>query len=96
MIEIKIQPAAEQDLIEIWLYTLKQWGEKQADQYLDELDSGIQTIAEIPSVGVDYSHVREGYRRYCVKYHRIYYQFNNDAIEIVRILHEEMDDVRHL
>ena len=29
------QALAEQDLVEIWLYTFNEWGEKQADKYLE-------------------------------------------------------------
>ncbi|PCH61696.1 MAG: hypothetical protein COC05_00600 [Gammaproteobacteria bacterium] len=42
------QPLAEQDLINIWLYTFKRWGEIQADKYLDELEQGIKLLASQP------------------------------------------------
>ena len=35
----------DQDLIEIWLYTFKEWGEQQADKYLDDLDAAILLLA---------------------------------------------------
>ena len=36
------QVQAEQDLLDIWLYTFNAWGERQTDKYLDELDQAIQ------------------------------------------------------
>ena len=36
---------AEQDLLDIWMYTFNEWGEQQADDYLDELDTAIQLLA---------------------------------------------------
>ena len=39
------QALAEQDLIEIWLYTFHEWGEKQADNYIDDLDAAIKLLA---------------------------------------------------
>lgn len=32
------QALADQDLVDIWLYTFSEWGEKQADKYLDDMD----------------------------------------------------------
>jgi toxin ParE1/3/4 len=37
-----ISERAEADLREIWRYSFKEWGEEQADRYLDELDQGLQ------------------------------------------------------
>ena len=42
------QAQAEQDLVEIWLYTFNEWGEYQADKYLDELNAAIRLLAEQP------------------------------------------------
>ena len=39
MLVINIQTAAEQDLIDIWLYTYHQWSEDQADHYIDILNT---------------------------------------------------------
>ncbi len=33
---------AQEDLVNIWLYTLKEWGIVQADYYLDELYDAFQ------------------------------------------------------
>jgi len=59
---INIQSKAEQDLIDIWLYTFSEWGESQADKYLDEIDEGLNLINGNPEIGLDYSFIRQGYR----------------------------------
>ncbi len=87
---------AERDLLQIWLYTFRTWGEVQADRYLDELDQGIRLLAENPSVGSDYGHVCDGYRRFSINYHRVFYRFAGDSLEIVRVLHESMDIDTHI
>ncbi len=46
MPQVYKQAQAEQDLVEIWLYTLHEWGERQADSYLDELATAMQVVAE--------------------------------------------------
>ncbi len=45
---IHVHGSAESDLIDIWRYSFEQWGELQADEYLDELDSGIRKLADNP------------------------------------------------
>jgi len=51
MLEIVKRPRARQDLIDIWLYSFKKWGETQADKYLAELDAGIAQLRENPRFG---------------------------------------------
>ena len=96
MIVINKTARAEQDLLDIWLYTFRTWGEVQADRYLDELDLGIRLLAENPNLGSDYSHICDGYRRFSINYHRVFYRFVDESLEIVRVLHESMDIDTHL
>jgi len=39
---------ADSDLLEIWSYTAKKWGIKQANQYLKELESYFINLTEHP------------------------------------------------
>ena len=48
MSRILTQAQAEQDLLEIWLYTFNEWGEQQADIYLDDLSGAMALLAEQP------------------------------------------------
>jgi toxin ParE1/3/4 len=48
---IHTQNQAKKDLQAIWLYSFKNWGEKQADKYFDELDKAIALIAHNPEIG---------------------------------------------
>ena len=89
--EIRRTPAAERDLIDIWLYTADRWGERQADHYLDGIDAALKLLRENPESGPDCSEVRPGYRRLPAGSHRIYYRLTTGVIEIVRILHARMD-----
>jgi len=49
---IHVHGSAESDLIDVWRYSFEQWGELQADKYLDELDSGIRKLAINPESGM--------------------------------------------
>ncbi|XSG86148.1 MAG: type II toxin-antitoxin system RelE/ParE family toxin [Methylohalobius sp. ZOD2] len=96
MHEIRKRASAEEDLIGIWSYTFAQWGPQQADAYLDRLAQEIAIIAENPLIGVNCDSIRLGYRRFQVKHHMVYYRVQPGQIEIVRVLHKEMEPDRHL
>lgn len=96
MLKIYKQLRAEDDLVDIWLYSFQEWGTDQADLYLDKLDAGITRIAQDPTIGMDCSPIRQGYRRLHVEHHQVYYRITQGGIEIVRVLHERMDPDQHL
>lgn len=62
---------AENDLIQIWRYSLAQWGEAQADLYLGELEDGINVLTRNPEIG-SINNYREGYRKLPVKSHIVF------------------------
>ncbi len=96
MPEIRIRPRARQDLKAIWRYTFERWGEAQADLYLQQLGTGIQSLREFPEIGEPCDQIREGYRKLQVNRHLIFYRRSEERVEIVRVLHQAMDLGRHL
>lgn len=89
----KISIEAQNDLENIWLYTFENWATEQANRYYNLILDEIEYIAENPQTGKDYSHVRENYFRSKVKSHYIFYKINKkeNLVEIIRILHQQMD-----
>ncbi len=85
---------AETDLIEIWIYTYKRWGDAQAERYLDELDDGIQQLTQDPALGQRCDQIREGYRSLQINRHVVYYNVTPTVIHIIRVLHQRMDPNR--
>jgi len=90
-LKIVIQEEAISDLEEIWFYTFTTWSQEQADRYHSLIIKEIEFIATKPEAGKRLDHIRKGYRSSKVKLHYIFYRFNSSEIEIVRILHENMD-----
>ena len=88
---ISIAPRAEKDLVGIWQYSNGNWGEEQADFYLSQLNSGIELISDNPMIGIDYSHVRIGYRKFQVEKHNVFYVPKKIELVVVRVLHISMD-----
>ena len=91
MLQLRVTPKAESDLIGIWVYTCDEWGVDQADKYVDELDEGMKQLIHHPSLGADYSHVLPGYRRLQVEPHAVFYKVLETELLVVRVLHEDMD-----
>lgn len=89
----KISIEAQSDIEKIWLYTFETWSLEQADRYYDLIFDEIEFITENPKSGIDYNDVRKGYYRSKVKSHYIFYKINQkeEEIEIIRILHQQMD-----
>ena len=95
MAEYLLRPKARKDLEGIWVYTYETWGEDQANSYIYDLDNGFQALAAKPEKGLPCDDIREGYYRYLVGKHIIYYKVIKKGIEVVRILHQRMDPDYH-
>ena len=93
--DYRLRPRAESDLEDIWLYTRDRWSVEQAESYLRTLFEAFADLASGARVG-RVSDVRNGYLKYTVGSHLIYYVQAAGRVEVVRVLHERMDVTRHL
>lgn len=83
---------ALKDIENIWNYTLLNWSLEQADRYYNLIFDEIEYIADNFESGRDFGHIRKGYRYSKVKAHLIFYKKSHRGeIEIIRVLHENMD-----
>ena len=96
MLLVHRQTKARRDLKDIWQYSYRNWGEKRADLYLDDIEDGFQRLAENPKLGVSINHIRKGYRQLSVNSHVIIYRATSQHISIVRVLGETMNIIRQL
>lgn len=94
----KISKQAEIDLENIWLYTFEEWSIEQSDYYFDLIMDEIEYISKNPKSGKSYNEIRKEYFRSRVKSHFIFYRINfkEECIEIIRILHQQMDVGSHI
>lgn len=93
MLEVRYTKLADSDLFNIYLYTYQTWGADQAKTYTDALKAAINRIAEKPErpETKDRSSLYPGCRSYLMKRHLIFYRVSGDYLEIMRILHGNMD-----
>ncbi|WAC40526.1 type II toxin-antitoxin system RelE/ParE family toxin [Pedobacter sp. SL55] len=83
---------AVEDLTEIWYCTYYSWSEKQADKYYELLIYTFNQIAEKPEIGKKYDGIGDAILGVNIGKHIIFYhETKPDSIEIIRILHEQMD-----
>ena len=89
----KISIEAGIDLEKIWIYTYKTLSLEQADRYISQIIEEIEYISNKPENGKDFSDVRKNYMRTKAKSHFIFYRISKKtkSIEIIRILHQQMD-----
>ena len=92
----RLAPAAQRDLSSIWNFTLERWDEIQAETYISEIRAAIERIAGDPQRGRNCDEIREGYRRYGIGSHLIFYIVRTDSVDVIRILHQRMDPARHI
>jgi len=85
-------PKAVADLASIATYSLREWGEVQARNYIAGLELACGTLGDHFALGRDV----DGFRRWRYERHLIYYRVSGDELLIVRILHEKMLPSRHL
>jgi toxin ParE1/3/4 len=82
----KISKKAKMDLARIYWRGVREFGDAQAEKYYNALIDRFESIAENPLIYPMVDHVRLGYRRSVCGADSIYYQMNNDHVEIMRVL----------
>jgi toxin ParE1/3/4 len=92
---VRLTPAARHDLSSIWDYTAERWDVSQAETYIGELRAAIERVAEQPERGLACDEIREGYRRYAVGSHSVFYVTSELGVDVIRILHQRMEPSKH-
>lgn len=95
---IKLSPAADDQILEIWDYTALKWGEEQADSYVRGLVEAMNQVHAMPHRWrklADKQLSRIFFIRY--RHHSIFFmKLAKGEMGIVAILHESMDLPTHL
>ena len=95
-------PRAKRDIVEALKYTHERWGTDQAREYAALIHDALVAIAADPERGKPRDDVRAGIRALHIGQrgrparHILFYRINAAGIvEIVRLLHDAMDFVKH-
>lgn len=96
MSELVFSPRAQFDLDEIWEYTADRWDVEQADSYVRTIVLACTAVASGTREGRNADDIRAGYFKIPVISHVVFYTERNGIMNVVRILHQQMDVSRHL
>lgn len=96
MSECRLTPAAQRDLSSIWDFTEERWDTGQTGKYIRELQGAIERIVADPRRGRARDEIRAGYRSYAIGSHVVFYVARAEHIDVIRILHQQMDAFRHM
>jgi len=96
MARYELSKLADQDLKEIYLYSLTNFGELQADKYLNDLNLCLQNLSKSPQQGRMVRDIQEGVYKFSFVSHMIFYVIRPPGIFVARVLHKKMDHKYHL
>jgi len=91
VLKIRLTQAAEQQLEDIWFYTLNEWGEVQAVQYVSMIEQGISQLLDNPYIGKARPEIKKDLRSLQIQKHLVFYRVSTECIDIIGILHSRMD-----
>ena len=87
-----LSPAAQNDLDDIWDYTVNVWGVAQAEEYILSIRDACEALTEGRKQGRSIDEIRQGYRKLAVGSHFLFYRLTDTGeIDVIRILHQRMD-----
>ncbi|MFN3909212.1 MAG: type II toxin-antitoxin system RelE/ParE family toxin [Flavobacterium sp.] len=92
MSKVILRQEAIDDLNDIWVNTIEECSEKQADKYYIAIEFACAQIGINPELGKEYDGISKNLLGLRTGKHIIFYQvISKDRIEVVRILHGRMD-----
>lgn len=90
MSRYRLTRQADQNLIDIYLFTLEQFGFAQAEKYTESMKQCIEMLAGSPRMGRAADDIRPGIRRHEHESHVIFYREDESGILVLAIIHRRM------
>ena len=87
---------AQESLIAIKKYSMRNFGKQVTINYLEKIRNKMSLLAETPALGIIRDELKTGYFSRCVGSHTIYYRKKEAHIEIINVLHQTMDPLKQL
>ena len=97
MLKYTLSLEAQKSLKKIRNYTLENHGKQQTKIYLKILRDQMKNIAAKPEIkGTSRNEIKESYYSAFAGRHTIYYRIQPTHIDIIDILHQNMEPTKHL
>lgn len=94
MANFNLSNTAKEDLIRIYQYGVRKFGESQAEKYFHSFYEQFEKIAERPYSYEAVDHIKSGYRRCVCGVDSIYFRMGESQVEIMTIIGRQ--DLRNL
>ena len=91
MLELRLTPRAEADLEDIWRYSAEEWGEDQADRYVDALVETFAALCEVPGMARERTEFSPPVQVHPSGRHVVVYLVDGEALLVVRVLGGRQD-----
>jgi toxin ParE1/3/4 len=90
-LRVELTLRALEDLREIEQFSIKEWGRKHADKYLDDIASALDRLRENPEILRLEPDFAPGLYFYRVKKHVLVCDYQDDLVIILAVIHTSMD-----
>jgi len=89
--QLRLTPAARDDLEDIWLYSAENWSVTQAERYMDALEETFARLLIMPEMARERREFVPPVRIHPSGEHMIVYRIGGDHLAILRILGGRQD-----
>ena len=96
MPDIVVRKGASGDIVDIHRYSINQFGQAVAEEYLAGLDDAISSLGKLPELGAVQQGIAPPIRALPYRSHKIFYSFDGATVYVVRILHHAMNAAARL
>ena len=93
--DFSLRQRAQDDLESIWIYSYREWGTAQADEYVRSLLSRFAWLAANARLGKQRPEVKPGYYCFPEGTHLVFYKITPSGIDIIGVPHQNMDIVSY-
>lgn len=96
MPDVFVRAQAATDTANIYRFSLENFGESVAVDYMAGLDEALTRLGAFPELGRLDRSIEPPIHIFSYRSHRVYYDFDGAAVSVVRILHHAMNAAAHL
>ncbi len=89
--DIRLSPAAQDDLEKIWLYSAENWSTAQTTRYTASIKNSLERLLSMPELAPERTEFNPPVRIYSVANHLIVYRISGDFLDVLRILGGRQD-----
>ncbi len=83
---LRLTPAAQADLEDIWLHGARTWSPDKADRHLDALGRSLEILLSMPEMARERREFNPPVRIHVTLGHLVIYRIEEDHLAILRIL----------